>query len=131
MYEFKQDINRIVEVMIEMFNIEEIKTLCFDIGTDYELLGGSGKQGKARELVAWSFRRKLYADLWNKMATQRPNQIIPTNGFVLPEPEPVQEPVVQKEEFVASTIADMEVLISQLQGKLFELKMATGQMRAK
>lgn len=38
--------------LVDRFDIEELKTLCFDLGVDYDTLHGEGKDGKARELVA-------------------------------------------------------------------------------
>jgi Effector-associated domain 7 len=33
-------------------NDEELRELCFELRVDYENLGGEGKKGKARELIA-------------------------------------------------------------------------------
>ena len=38
------------EFLTEYFNEEELRTVCFDLGIDYDNLGGEGKGGKAREL---------------------------------------------------------------------------------
>lgn len=38
------------------FNSEELRTLCFDMNIDYENLGGEGKAGKVRELIAYCER---------------------------------------------------------------------------
>lgn len=38
------------------FSLEELQTLCFDLGVDYEELPGATKSGKARELVAFCAR---------------------------------------------------------------------------
>jgi hypothetical protein len=45
------------------YNLEEIRTLCSDIGVDYDNLGGEGKEAKARELVAYLKRRNKLDDL--------------------------------------------------------------------
>jgi len=47
---------RLREVLDQRFSLEELKTLCFDLRVDYEDLGGEGKGGKARELVAYMQR---------------------------------------------------------------------------
>lgn len=39
------------------FSLEEIRTLCFDLGIDFEQLAGSEKNAKARSLVAYCQRR--------------------------------------------------------------------------
>jgi antitoxin component of MazEF toxin-antitoxin module len=41
----------IVQVLITYFNLGEIKTLCFDLGIDFDLLTGEEKKGKAIALV--------------------------------------------------------------------------------
>jgi hypothetical protein len=38
------------------FDLEDLRTLCFDLGVDYDNLRGEGKAGKARELVALAER---------------------------------------------------------------------------
>lgn len=39
------------QALTDRFNEEELKTLCFDIGVDYDSLRGEGKAAKVRELV--------------------------------------------------------------------------------
>ncbi len=39
--------------LVNYFDLEELRTLCFDIGVDFDELKGEGKGGKARELVAY------------------------------------------------------------------------------
>lgn len=39
------------QALTDRFNEEELKTLCFDIGVDYDDLRGDGKAAKVRELV--------------------------------------------------------------------------------
>lgn len=34
------------------FNEDEVRTLCFALGVEYDNLGGTGKSGKVRELIA-------------------------------------------------------------------------------
>jgi hypothetical protein len=54
------------------FNEEELRTLCFDLGIDYDALPGTGKAGKARELVAFSDRRGRIEELIALGAQMRP-----------------------------------------------------------
>jgi formylglycine-generating enzyme required for sulfatase activity len=54
---------RLREILVARFNNDELRTLCFDLGIDYDNLGGEGKAGKARELVAFLERRGGTADL--------------------------------------------------------------------
>ena len=39
--------------LVNYFDLEELRTLCFDIGVDFDELKGESKGGKARELVAY------------------------------------------------------------------------------
>ena len=39
--------------LVNYFDLEELRTLCFDLGVDFDDLKGNGKGAKARELVAF------------------------------------------------------------------------------
>ena len=65
------------ELLSQRFNEEELRTLCFDLGIDYDDLGGGSKAGKARELVDYLKRRGRLADLVNAGKERRPD--IPWN----------------------------------------------------
>jgi hypothetical protein len=43
--------------LVGYYDLEELHTLCFHLGVDYDGLGGEGKESKARELVADLERR--------------------------------------------------------------------------
>jgi hypothetical protein len=45
------------------FDAGELRTLCFDLGMDYDDLPGAGKASRARELVGYLARRDRIADL--------------------------------------------------------------------
>jgi hypothetical protein len=55
------------------FNNEELRTLCFDLEVDYESLGGEGKMGKIRELIAHMKRFHRIEELLKYLRTERPN----------------------------------------------------------
>ncbi|MAT96390.1 MAG: hypothetical protein CL608_04535 [Anaerolineaceae bacterium] len=54
------------------FKDDELRTLCFDLELDYELLGGEGKMGKIRELIAHMDRHNRLAELLQYLKTERP-----------------------------------------------------------
>lgn len=54
------------------FDLEELRTLCFDLGINYDDLRGEGNANKARELVAYFERRGRIPELVAKCAQQRP-----------------------------------------------------------
>jgi hypothetical protein len=51
------------QILTDRFNSEELQTLCFELGIEYENLGGQGKAGKARELIGYVERRDLIIEL--------------------------------------------------------------------
>jgi hypothetical protein len=69
------------------FTTEELNTLCFDLGIDYEDVRGSDKPSKARELVAHFESRRRIPDLIRACRSVRPNvawnQIFSVLGNIL------------------------------------------------
>jgi hypothetical protein len=57
------DLVALRKLIVTNYNLEEIRTLCSDIGVDYDNLGGEGKEAKARELIAYLKRRNKLNDL--------------------------------------------------------------------
>jgi len=55
------------------FDAEELRTLCFDLGVDYDDLRGAGKTNKARDLVAYLERRGRVAELVQACSRRRPD----------------------------------------------------------
>jgi len=79
------------------FDKEELKTLCFQLGADYDSLVGEGLAGKARELVKWSRRWSKEGVLIAACYDARPGssffdraiEEVPSTDFqgILPAPE--------------------------------------------
>ncbi|MGQ9733337.1 MAG: hypothetical protein ACUVX8_18930 [Candidatus Zipacnadales bacterium] len=61
------------KVLVERFDLEELRTLCSDLGVDFDDLRGEGKQAKARELVGWLDRRGLLDRLVEYIKQSRPD----------------------------------------------------------
>ncbi len=59
----------------ELFDEEELRTLCFDLGQDYDSLRGEGKAGKARELVAYLHRHGRIGELLDIIIRLRPGSV--------------------------------------------------------
>jgi hypothetical protein len=55
--------SRLRRVLAERFDEGELRTLCFDLGIEYDDLPGEGRADKARELVAYLERRDRIPDL--------------------------------------------------------------------
>lgn len=51
------DANQIHEFIVDYFSLDELKTLCFKLGVEFDDLGGDGRAGKARELVLFAQRQ--------------------------------------------------------------------------
>jgi hypothetical protein len=60
-------------LLIEHFDVEDLRTLCFDLGEDYDSLRGEGKAGRARELVAHLERCGRISELVALGSAMRPN----------------------------------------------------------
>ena len=61
------------EILIDHFDQEELKTLCFDLGIDYESLPGSGKANKARDLISALQRQGRLSELITFGQQERPH----------------------------------------------------------
>jgi len=84
---------RLREKLIRHFDKEDLRTLCSNIGVDYDDLPGEGKTAKARELIAYLDRRGRIPALiemctslrlhvsWEEAQQQQP--IISTDGSVV------------------------------------------------
>jgi hypothetical protein len=60
-------------ILTQLFNAEELRTLSFDLGVDYDNLRGEGKAARARELVALAMRRGFLPQLEAAVRCERPN----------------------------------------------------------
>ncbi len=60
-------------ILAERFDEEEFRTLCFDLGIDYDELRGEGQAAKARELVAYFERRQQVDKIIQAGRLQRPD----------------------------------------------------------
>jgi hypothetical protein len=69
----RADLACLREVLTGRFDDEELRSLSFDLGVDYDLLEGESKAGKARELVAYFERRRRVPELLNVAKRQRPD----------------------------------------------------------
>ena len=52
------DPRKLAQLIIQCFDLTELRELCFDVGVDYEDLAGAGKTQKASELAFCMARRK-------------------------------------------------------------------------
>ncbi len=59
----RQYLTRLRQILDTRFDLEELRTLCSDLGVDYDSLPGEGKAAKARELVNYLERHDRISDL--------------------------------------------------------------------
>jgi Effector-associated domain 7 len=60
------------QTLVDHFDLEELRTLCFYLHVDYDILPGEGKAGKARELISYMHRHDRLGELVAAIASQRP-----------------------------------------------------------
>ena len=65
--------SRLRQVLATRFNDGELRTLCFDLGIEYDDLPGEGRADRARELVAYLERRDRISDLKEIGERMRPD----------------------------------------------------------
>jgi serine/threonine protein kinase len=61
------------KLLAKHFSLDEMRTLCDDLGIDNEDVPGDNKTGKARELIVYCIRRDRLSDLVNYVKTERPD----------------------------------------------------------
>jgi hypothetical protein len=66
------DLPRLLDLLVQHFSLEELHTLAFDLGVDYESLAGTGKEARAREFLLHLDRRGRIPQLLDAVRKQRP-----------------------------------------------------------
>lgn len=66
-------LSQLRQILAERFDLGELRTLCFDLGIDYDDLPGEGKANKARELVAYLNRHDRIPELLRAGEQLRPD----------------------------------------------------------
>jgi len=99
----QQDMDRVAlrQILSDYFSQDELHTLCFDLGIDFESLGGESKQAKAREIVAYCERTTQTTELVTAIRRLRPKVGLPDEhnsraAAESNENEPVTEPAVAR-----------------------------------
>jgi hypothetical protein len=107
------------KILVTRFSLEEIKTLCFELGVEYENLPSGGKNSKARELVLYLERRGRLDDLRAAIMHQRPDVIWPTTSPVAASPASSGHPATRVGRPGPAPQKDLEDLIPTQPGFLF------------
>jgi hypothetical protein len=69
------DLARIRHALVDSFDLDELRTLCFDLGMDFESLPGQSKPAKAREMVNYWRNRHDLGPLTDAIRLERGNII--------------------------------------------------------
>jgi Effector-associated domain 7 len=69
---FREQLTDLRLKIVEHFDDEELRTLCFDVGVDYDNLRGQGKEAKARELIDYMQRQGRLSDVIQACRKARP-----------------------------------------------------------
>ncbi len=76
----------IQRLLVRHFDAEDLRTLCFKLGVDYDSLPAQGKENKARELALHLERRNRLDELQIAVAIERPNIAWPQPPAGAPPP---------------------------------------------
>lgn len=63
---------RLYMTVEDQFNESEFQNLCFNLGVDYENLGGSGKAARIQALISYLHRRDRIGELIEAVKEMRP-----------------------------------------------------------
>ena len=66
------DPNRLAEVLRDQFSLGELQDLSYELGVDFEALGGESKAQKSRELILYLQRRGKLDLLVEDVMRRRP-----------------------------------------------------------
>ena len=67
------DLTQLLQTLVGRFDLEELRTLCFDLDVDFDNLRGESKAGKARELVLYMKRHQQLDRLAARVEELRPD----------------------------------------------------------
>jgi len=96
------------------FNLDELQILCFDLGVDYENLGGGAKRAKVCALVSYMRRRNLLDQLEAGVRGERPTEI--HQGGLYPLCQQLSE-----WEQVRNALQDLRNLFAPCRGLIYNL----------
>jgi hypothetical protein len=71
-------LGRLRRIIVAHCNLEELRTLCFDLGVNYDEFGGERLSAKVRELLAYLERRGRIPDLIATSKRLRPDIVADT-----------------------------------------------------
>ena len=125
------------QLLSKRFSDGELRTLCFDLGVEYEDLPGAGKADKARELVDYMDRYDRLADLVRVGRQARPDvpwpelNAAPITRSSPPTAAPANSPALAavKRKALERRLADLSVEYEAANGQLSYTQAAVDRLR--
>ena len=84
--------SELINLIISHFSEDELRELCIDLSVDYESLSGENKQRKAQELVTYTKRHNLSAQLLATIGEKRPFLKPDLKSITLPPATTIADP---------------------------------------
>ncbi|MEW5986287.1 MAG: hypothetical protein AB1791_06605 [Chloroflexota bacterium] len=97
------------QLLTDSLDLEDVRTLCFDLGIDYDSLRGEGKAAKVRELIVFCAGRRRIAELEGRVQRLHPHLF----NQSLMKPETLPFPVMDKA--VSTEISPTEIQLGGVQ----------------
>ena len=105
------DNKALLDAIDDGFNLDELRTLCFALDIDFDNLAGTGKRGKARELIDYCENRQRLRDLLEQCKVERPG--VDWDAFVRAAgaEEPVDENGIRSRRWLVLGVAALAIVI--------------------
>ncbi len=78
-------LTKLHRLLVDHFDLDELRTLCFHLSVDFDTLCGEEKSAKARELITVMLRENRLAELAGKVQALRSNVDWPNVETLSPE----------------------------------------------
>ena len=108
-----------LDLLTRHFNLEELRTLCFELGVPFDELGGQGVRGVARELLLYVQRRDRLPELLAALRVERPSvawpgaaELVPTIAGTADQP-PAVVPDVGRDNIQGGNIINSAAALGQ------------------
>ena len=105
---------RILDYLVNHFSLEELRTLCFNLGENYDSLAGEGREGKARELVSYLERKERIGELINLLKSK----VLQSSDKL--EPKPDDQICIPKKVVVIAVGAIVVITLLLIAGTSFQ-----------
>jgi hypothetical protein len=117
----QERLTRLLDILATRFDLEELRTLCFEMQVNYDDLSGEGIKSKARELISYLKRHERILDLVNIGSQMRPEirwedafggQVTPTSRDMQPKRPQGLRQLEEEMRDIQDELADLRELLS-------------------